>query len=196
MKMISSSESLSPERNNRRQVALRWGARLFGHKEITGHFAAKQTIEFMLTANSLCRVAGNLSGLRIICRQGRLWVTQTGEVADVILRPGQIFVSRNEGAILIQPVAAPADEIEVCDTERDRPYDEVACGLVIAPAGDVQLKVEREPKSATRTAIGLEISRNGAVQFSEKLAFAVLGVSSLVAVGYCLRTVLTLPWPG
>ena len=74
------------------------------------------------------------------------------------------------------------------------PDGEVACALVIVPADTVQSRIE--PKLPPRTAIGLEIARSCALQFSERLAFGVLWAGSLFAIGYCLKTVLTLPWPG
>jgi hypothetical protein len=80
--------------------------------------------------------------------------------------------------------------------DRLSPDGEVACGLVIRPVEAVQVGIEREPGFATRTAIGLEIARSCALPFSERLAFGVLWIGSLFAIGYCLKTVLTLPWPG
>lgn len=71
-----------------------------------------------LDDTSLCRVGGNVRGARLVGRHGRLWVTQTGNDRDVILRPGEIFVAETGGEIVVQSIPSAA-EVSLADLFAD-----------------------------------------------------------------------------
>ena len=67
---------------------------------------------FKLKARQIVRVA-DLHGARIACRQGAVWITQDGDVADTVLEPGQCFETAKSGQILIYGLgAAEVDIVE------------------------------------------------------------------------------------
>src|SRR6266542_5553253 len=106
MKMTSLSRGRNSGRSGLLELPWRWGASFLGPRQAAGRASAGRAIEFALDRNSLWRIAGSVRGVRIDCRQGRLWLTQAGAAADVILQPGQSFVSDDGGAIVVQPVPA------------------------------------------------------------------------------------------
>src|SRR5438309_8054256 len=100
MKMTSLSCSQVGERHGVLELPRRWGAAFLGQRRGADRAVAGRTIEFALDRNSLWRIAGSVRGVRIDCHQGRLWLTQAGAAADVILQPGQSFVAKAGGAIV------------------------------------------------------------------------------------------------
>lgn len=48
------------------------------------------------------RIDAPASPLRIECRHGRLWVTQSGAAHDTILQAGESFSSRPQGRVVIE----------------------------------------------------------------------------------------------
>lgn len=65
---------------------------------------------FKLKARQIVRVA-DLHGARIACRQGTVWITQDGDVADTVLERGQWFESGKRGQILIYGLGEAEVEI-------------------------------------------------------------------------------------
>lgn len=68
-----------------------------------------------LKARQIVRVA-DLRGARIACRQGTVWITQDGDVADTVLEPGQGFETAKPGRILIYGLGAA--EVEIVEAAR------------------------------------------------------------------------------
>jgi hypothetical protein len=166
------------------ELVWRWGAPLFGNRRAADRPVARRILEFALDANSVCRIAGNIRGARIDCRQGFLWLTQAGANADVILQPGQNFVAAGDGAIVVQPVLAVAAA------------DGGALGRITLMAGAAaRLNIHPGPKPGTAGRIGLETSGRDQTGWWEQLAFIALWLCSVFSVGYCLRAVLSLSWP-
>ncbi len=58
--------------------------------------------ELELQRGKLLKLAGDLRGERIICEKGSLWVTQTGDPEDHVLKAGQEFIVTNPGLVLIE----------------------------------------------------------------------------------------------
>jgi hypothetical protein len=56
---------------------------------------------FCLKPNQLVKVRGGL-GHSIVCHSGSVWVTQDGDLRDVILRAGESFTLDREGPALLQ----------------------------------------------------------------------------------------------
>lgn len=48
------------------------------------------------------RIAYYKPGTTIVCEQGVLWLTQSGKYKDYILHPGEQFVQKNPGAVVIE----------------------------------------------------------------------------------------------
>jgi len=43
--------------------------------------------------------------LRIVCRSGRIWLTQTGDSRDFLLREGEVFTATRRGQIVLWALA-------------------------------------------------------------------------------------------
>ncbi len=128
---------------------------------------AARTIPFALERDSLCRIAGNVRGVRIDCRQGRLWLTQAGAAADVIL--------------VLQPVSAFAAE------------GQASLGSLTLPRGVARLQIHRRQTFTTPARIGMDLTdpdRNGTW---EQWAFLVVWFCGVLSVWCCLKWVLSLP---
>lgn len=72
--------------------------------------------------------------------------------------------------------------------------DEVARGP--ATARVVRLTVHRERKSAVAIRIGMDLTGRDQTARWEQAVFIALWLCGLFSVGYCLETLLSLPWPG
>ncbi|HKS36592.1 MAG TPA: DUF2917 domain-containing protein, partial [Verrucomicrobiae bacterium] len=128
------------------RAALRWSVGLAEPQTDSERDAEPRRVEFALDADSLWRVEGNVRGLRIDCRQGRLWVTQEGSFADRILLPGQNFLAADGGAVVVQSVS-PSEPSVI--------HDGIAFGEASVP-GSVRLGITRTSKALTRTRIGFD----------------------------------------
>lgn len=64
----------------------------------------------------------DLSGVRVFCRQGSVWITQDGDLTDTVLERGQTYRSTRAAPLLlyglgeaevevIEPAAAPASGV-------------------------------------------------------------------------------------
>ena len=183
MKMTSLSCGPGDERNGVRELSWRWGAALLGQRRAADRALPSRTIEFALDRNSLWRIAGSVRGARIDCHQGRLWLTQAGAAADVILQPGQSFVANAGGAIVVQPV--PASDC----------MDEAALGTLTVTTGAARLKIHRRQTAAAPARIGMDLADRDRPGRWEELAFIAVWICGVFSVWYCLKTVLSLTWP-
>jgi len=181
MKVISLFQGPGGEQSGAQQLALRWGAGLFGRRHAVDDQVERRAIQFALDARSLWRIAGNVRDARIGCRRGRLWLTQAGAPADVILQPGQSFVAGGNGAIVVQPVPAPGAA------------NEVALGTLTLPAGAARVKIHRGRKAVATTRIETDPADHDPTGFWEQLVFITLWLCGTFSVGYCLKAVLSLP---
>ncbi|GEM_PF-857648 len=58
-------------------------------------------MELLLNERELLDLGENLRGVRIVCRQGRCWLTQAGDSRDHILRAGNSFMVSANGQLII-----------------------------------------------------------------------------------------------
>ena len=182
MKITSLSIGWGGERNGVLELPWRWGAAFLGARRTADPAGVGRTIEFALERNSLWRIAGHVRGVRIDCRQGRLWLTQAGAAADVILQPGQRFVANARGAIVVQPVPA-SDGAE-----------QAALGSLTVPRRAARLQIHRAQTAATPARIGMDLADRDRSGMWEQLAFIIVWLCSAFSVWYCLESVLSLPW--
>jgi hypothetical protein len=183
MKMTSLFCGQGGERNGVLELPWRWGAAFLGQRLAADRAIAGRTIEFALDRSSLWRIAGSVRGVRIDCRQGRLWLTQAGAAADVILQPGQSFVTNAEGAIVVQAVPA-------CDAT-----EEAALGTLTVTTAAARLKIHRRQTAAAPARIGMDLAEGDRAGMLEQLAFITVWLCGVFSVWCCLKTVLSLPWP-
>ena len=183
MKMTLLSCGQNGERNGVLELPWRWGAAFLGQRRAADWERAGRTIEFALDRNSLWRIAGSVRGVRIDCRQGRLWLTQAGAAADVILQPGQSFVASAGGAIVVQSVSSLIAT------------DEAALGTLTVAPGAARLKIHSGHTAAAPARIGMDLDDRDRTGMWEQLAFIAVWLCGVFSVWYCLKTVLSLPWP-
>ncbi len=65
---------------------------------------SSQPIEVPLFPQEVLTLEGDRPGYRIICRKGRLWITQENDAADYVLEQDEEFVVSKSGAVVIQGV--------------------------------------------------------------------------------------------
>jgi len=182
MKMTLLSCGPVGERNGVLELPWRWGATFWGQRRAADRAIAGRTIEFALDRNSLWRIAGSVRGVRIDCREGRLWLTQAGVAADVILQPGQRFVANAGGAIVVQPV--PSSNAAV----------EAALGTITVTTAAARLKIRRGQATGTPARIGMDLVERDPTTKWEQLAFIAVWLCGVFGAWYCLKTLWSLPW--
>jgi hypothetical protein len=69
-----------------------------------------------LKPNQLVTVRGGL-GKTVVCHSGSVWVTQDGDLRDVILRPGESFTLDRKGPALLQAFAPGSISIAPAATQ-------------------------------------------------------------------------------
>ena len=74
--------------------------------------------------------------------------------------------------------------------------DEVARGTIAATARAARLAIHRGQKSAGPIRMGMSLTDRDRTGRWEHWVFVALWLCGLFSVGYCLKTVLSLPWPG
>ena len=74
--------------------------------------------------------------------------------------------------------------------------DEVARGPITATACGAPLTIHRGQKSVGPIRIGVSLTDRDQTGRWEHWVFVALWLCVLFSVGYCLKTVLSLPWPG
>ena len=62
-------------------------------------------IEKWLIKNSLLKLVGDHSEERITCLSGVVWITQPGDLEDIVLSTGEAFTITQKGTILIEGLA-------------------------------------------------------------------------------------------
>ena len=70
------------------------------------------------------------------------------------------------------------------------------CGGQLATETTARVKIHRRQKSAALIRLGMDVSVRDQTGWWEQLVFVALWLCGLFSVGYCLKTVLSLPWPG
>jgi len=58
-----------------------------------------------LDAHGLWRLEGDNRWKMIVCVRGEVWVTQTGDVRDYVLAPGEILVVTQRGGVLVEALS-------------------------------------------------------------------------------------------
>jgi len=70
---------------------------------ILGHLVSdSDRVELRLFSRELFKVNGDRRGLQILCRRGRLWITQANDEKDHVLEAGERFVVSRPGLVLVQ----------------------------------------------------------------------------------------------
>ena len=171
------------ERSGVLELPRRWGVAFLGLRRAASSATGGRTIEFRLGRNSLWSIAGSVRGVRIDCRHGRLWLTQAGAPADVILQAGQSFVADAGGAIVVQPLPG-----------FNAPVETSVVALTVNLRSAERFKIHRG-SGAAPARIGLGMADRDRIGLWEQLVFIALGLCGGFSVWYCLKTVLSLPWP-
>ena len=181
--MTSISYGRRGEGNGGLELAWRWGAAFLGQRRAADRPSGGRTIEFAMDRNSLWRIAGGVRGVRIDCRRGRMWLTQAGAAADVILQAGQSYVADAGGTIVVQPVPS-FDATE-----------EAVLGTLTVTAGAARLQIHRRQTVGAPARIGMGLADQDRSATWEQVAFFAVSFCGVFSVWYCLKTVLSLPWP-
>jgi hypothetical protein len=64
------------------------------------HHPANQRYEIGLAARSLFEIP-DAAGVRIVCRRGSLWLTLDNDTRDIVLEPGESFVTTEHRRALL-----------------------------------------------------------------------------------------------
>ena len=174
MKTTSLSCGQAGERNGVLELPWRWRAAFLRQRRAADRTSARRAI---------WRIAGSVRGVRIDCRQGRMWLTQAGAAADVILQAGQSFVADAGGTIVVQPVPS-FDATE-----------EAVLGTLTVTPGAARLEIRRRQTVAASARIGMDMADRDRTAMWEQLAFIAVSLCGVFSVWYCLKTALSLPWP-
>lgn len=76
--------------------------------------------EYRLRCNEQIRLDGGVTGRMVCCRQGVLWVTQTGNPGDHILRAGEAFSCGGPGRLVIGALADSVCAVATPETDPSR----------------------------------------------------------------------------
>jgi hypothetical protein len=58
-------------------------------------------MEILLTENETMSIDPVPENLRIVCRSGRIWLTQSGDSRDFLLRAGESFSATRRGQLVL-----------------------------------------------------------------------------------------------
>ncbi len=58
-------------------------------------------MELIMNKQELLNLGTQMKGLRIVCRDGKCWITQTGDSRDHILSTGETFLVETAGQLII-----------------------------------------------------------------------------------------------
>ncbi len=92
------------EKEKRSVMEIPTFARKLKGTEIGRLIPTSQPIEVPLFIGEVVTLEGDRLGYRIICRRGRLWITQENDAADYVLEKDDEFVISKSGAVVIQGV--------------------------------------------------------------------------------------------
>ncbi len=67
-----------------------------------------------LQTDGLLRIAHPL-GMRVDCLEGSLWITQDGDLRDVVLQAGQSFCPQSAQPVLISALAGACASVRLSD---------------------------------------------------------------------------------
>jgi hypothetical protein len=70
------------------------------------------------------------------------------------------------------------------------------CGQQLATETTARLKIHRGQKSAALSRLRMDLMVRDQTGWWEQMVFIALWLCGLFSVGYCLKTVLSVPWPG
>jgi hypothetical protein len=68
-------------------------------------------MEILLAENETMSIDPVPENLRIVCRSGRIWLTQSGDSRDFLLRAGESFSAAQRGRIVLWTLAAAQVDI-------------------------------------------------------------------------------------
>ncbi len=174
------------------EIALPWETAGLNQRGREAGAGRPRSVEFGLENDSVWRIAGLVRGLRVHCRAGRLWITQAGESADMILNAGQSFVAREDGAMVVQAVSAGTRGQNGAASTGDTNSGKKAVCVVTVAAETAPPPVSRGRCWAAKTRIGYDRIEPDRGPAGERVAFIVLWLCALTAIGYCLKMVIEL----
>ncbi len=71
-----------------------------------------------LDKNDIFQIKKTRPGMELSCEKGILWVTQSGDIRDYLLAPGQNLVIKNQGSVLIEALREVEFKISSLDKAR------------------------------------------------------------------------------
>jgi len=74
--------------------------------------------------------------------------------------------------------------------------DEFPAGTIALVVGTQGPKNQRRQERAPQLRIGMALAGNDRTVWLERVAFIILWLCGVFSVGYSLKTLLSLPWPG
>jgi hypothetical protein len=69
-------------------------------------------IELLLKKHQLLTLSEAQPKMAIECKDGIIWVTNSGEAQDYMLRPGRHYIPRTKGSLVIEAIADACVDIE------------------------------------------------------------------------------------
>lgn len=69
-------------------------------------------MEILLPENETMTIDPVPRRLRIVCRSGEIWLTQSNDARDFLLRPGQAFTTAGKGRIVLWALAPAQVTVE------------------------------------------------------------------------------------
>lgn len=76
------------------------------------HAELEKNTAVMLNANKILKTQGKSDRKTITCLQGKIWVTQEGDLADHVLSAGDEMITRKGGVVLIQALGNASIKVE------------------------------------------------------------------------------------
>jgi hypothetical protein len=68
-------------------------------------------MEILLPENETMSIELVPENLRIVCRSGRIWLTQSGDSRDFLLRAGESFTASRRGQLVLWALAEARVEV-------------------------------------------------------------------------------------
>ena len=70
--------------------------------------------EVELRAGKFLRVDGDIRWRAIVCREGRIWITQDGDVQDHVITTGEMFLVSQPGKVIAEALVDTRISITPC----------------------------------------------------------------------------------